>query len=65
MEKKNKPDCYECEYRGELIGDCHSHCKNRNAKVTGNKYGRNQGWFTYPINFDPVWLESCDGFKQK
>lgn len=20
------------------------------------------GWFIWPVNFDPVWLERCDGF---
>jgi hypothetical protein len=23
------------------------------------------GWFCWPFNFDPVWLEACDGFKAK
>ena len=31
--------------------------------VTGNKHGINSGWFNWPVNFDPVWLESCDGFE--
>ena len=21
------------------------------------------GWFVWPVNFDPVWLENCDGFQ--
>jgi hypothetical protein len=21
------------------------------------------GWFVWPLNFDPVWLENCDGFS--
>ena len=33
--------------------------------VVGNKHGIEQGWFNWPYNFDPVWLESCDGFEEE
>ena len=33
--------------------------------VTGNETGIRKGWFAWPLNFDPVWLESCDGFTEK
>lgn len=33
--------------------------------VSGKKAGVDGGWFNWPINFDPVWLESCDGFSSK
>jgi hypothetical protein len=58
-----KPDCYKCKFRRELPGDCHSGCANRAAKVTGDAYGIRSGWFFWPLNFDPVWLKSCDGFE--
>ena len=61
----SKPNCYECEFRGTLAGDCHSKCTSPTATVTGNPHGIKKGWFCHPFNFDPVWLESCDGFKQK
>lgn len=57
--------CYSCEYRRNLAGDCHSKCVNAEAKVTGNAHGIRSGWFFHPFNFDPVWLESCTGYKQK
>ena len=31
--------------------------------VKGNPHGIARGWFNHPWNFDPVWLESCDGFE--
>lgn len=31
--------------------------------IKGNEYGVQSGWFLWPANFDPVWLESCDGFE--
>lgn len=33
--------------------------------ISGDPYGIRNGWFMWPVNFDPVWLRSCDGFKQK
>lgn len=33
--------------------------------IRGNAHGIRNGWFCWPINFDPVWLESCNGFEQK
>ena len=66
MNKKTKaPDCYECKYRGEIPGDCHSCCSNKQAKVVGNEHGKRSGWFFWPFNFDPTWLEECDGFGKK
>lgn len=33
--------------------------------VTGNPHGIRNGWFIWPLNFDPVWLETCDGFEER
>lgn len=61
--KKEAPNCYKCVHRGELPGSCHSRCNNIEAKVTADAHGVRSGWFMWPLNFDPVWLESCDGFS--
>lgn len=34
-------------------------------EVTANPHGVQKGWFLHPMNFDPVWLETCTGFSQK
>ena len=34
-------------------------------QVMGNPHGIRKGWFNHPLNFDPTWLESCDGFETK
>ena len=31
--------------------------------VVGAERGIRRGWFLWPVNFDPVWLESCNGFE--
>jgi len=33
--------------------------------VVGDPHGIRNGWFNWPWNFDPVWLQSCDGFEEK
>ena len=37
----------------------------KRLNVSGNPHGIKNGWFFWPINFDPVWLETCDGFEPK
>ena len=82
-----KPGCYECVYRRDIPGDCHSLCAHpatggegdifdkvfatftgeaaAELHVIGNANGIRSGWFMWPANFDPVWLENCDGFTAK
>jgi len=91
-----KPNCYKCQYRGDLPGDAHSCCHHpangpinddpflsilaifgsvgrgpgvnvsgEGLHVRGNPHGIRHSWFNFPLNFDPVWLEECDGFKAK
>ena len=61
----DKPNCIKCKHRRSIAGDCHSQCANYGANVTGNPHGISNGWFMWPFNFDPAWLESCDGFEAK
>ena len=32
--------------------------------VKGHPTGIKRGWFNWPMNFDPVWLEECNGFSK-
>jgi hypothetical protein len=64
MEENNvRPNCYKCVHRLDVPGDAHSRCNNHVAKVKGNPIGIRRGWFMWPLNFDPSWLVSCDGFS--
>lgn len=58
-----KPNCYDCVHCLPCPGDAHKRCNNKEANVTGNSHGIRMGWFLWPVNFDPTWLESCDGFS--
>jgi len=57
-------NCYKCIHRRTIPGDYHSRCEKKDANVKGNEHGRRHGWFFWPFNFDPVWLEKCDGFEK-
>lgn len=59
-----KPNCYSCIHRRDLIGNCHSSCSNHKANVSANRHGINNGWFQWPLNFDPTWLTACDGYEE-
>lgn len=32
-------------------------------RVVGNYHGIRMGWFAWPFNFDPNWLEECAGYE--
>ena len=38
--------------------------KYNKLNIRGNKIGINGGWFMWPVNFDPNWLENCEGFEK-
>ena len=31
--------------------------------IRANPRGVARGWFQFPFNYDPVWLENCDGYE--
>ncbi|OFZ57721.1 MAG: hypothetical protein A2381_19370 [Bdellovibrionales bacterium RIFOXYB1_FULL_37_110] len=33
--------------------------------IRGDTHGIEKGWFMWPANFDPIWLNNCDGFKSR
>lgn len=33
--------------------------------IRAESHGVKNGWFFWPMNFDPVWLTNCDGFEYK
>lgn len=62
-----KYNCYTCVYRGELPWDTHSYCKHpsrKSLKVKGDPVGIRGGWFNWPYNFEPIWLEECNGYSK-
>ena len=76
-----KKDCYSCKFRGTVPGSAHSSCKHpsitnplamlfkrsapKELNIKANQYGIKSGWFDFPLDFDPTWLENCDGHTPK
>lgn len=37
---------------------------SKELNIRGNEHGIRKGWFNWPYNFDPIWLENCEGYKK-
>lgn len=35
------------------------------VRIRADAHGVNSGWFLWPLNFDPVWLDECTLFEAK
>lgn len=67
MTTPNRPDnCYECRHMRDVPGNCHIRCVNPDPNMTGSAHGIREGWFYYPMLFDPVWKTSiCANYEAK
>lgn len=59
-----------CRYPGNKTGlfDFFTIDNKQNAillGIRGHPHGIKMGWFMWPVNFDPVWLEHCEGFEAR
>jgi hypothetical protein len=62
---KKVANCYKCTFKRDVPGDCHISCSNPDKGMKGNKHGIKNGWFFYPILFDPIWMEKeCMNYKE-
>ena len=66
-EKQNKMnECWSCQNKRTVSGNCHIKCANPDPDMTGNEHGKKNGWFYYPSCFDPVWkTKLCSNYDQK
>ena len=57
--------CYKRKFKRNVSGNCHITCINPDINMTGNPHGINNGWFWYPVLFDPIWgTKKCDNFEE-
>jgi hypothetical protein len=47
--------------RGAPIVDISAFSKK--FEIRANSHGIAKGWFNWPYDFDPVWLENCNAFE--
>ena len=68
---ETKKSCYDCAYRGEVAGSAHTRCKfnwgkSDKSPPIASKQGIINGWYNFPLNYDPVWQEEeCKAFSTK
>ena len=48
-------ECYSCVHRRDVPGNAHIECVKPDAEMIGSPHGIREGWFMYPLLFDPVW----------
>ena len=58
----------ELEKPGELINTIssifapESNPVAKKLNITMNQHGIRNGWCSWPMNFDPIWINNCQGF---
>lgn len=73
--------CYSCKFRRDIPGDAHSACAAHpwaakirgekpppfppRSKVSINAHAARRGWASWPLSFDPIWVEECTLHKPK
>ena len=59
-------ECYRCQHKENVPGNCHIKCVKPDANMTGDEHGIRNGWFMYPLLFDPVWkTKECANYLEK
>ena len=57
-------NCHQCIHRRPVPGNCHIECVKPDTEMTGNIHGIRNGWFMYPMLFDPVWMtKTCSNYE--
>jgi len=57
--------CDLCVHKRDVPGNAHIKCVNPDPEMRGLDWGIKNGWFIYPVLFDPVWmLKKCANFKK-
>lgn len=65
---ETKNSCYDCAYMRTVPWDAHIACgfdfrSAQKLMPKGDQHGIDNGWFTFPVNYDPKWMTSeCQGF---
>jgi len=57
-------ECYHCKHKREVPGNAHIRCVKPDNKMEGDMHGIKNGWFFYPLLFDPTWKEKeCSNYE--
>ena len=65
-EQRMMGECWDCRSKREVPGNAHIACATPDVDMTGNDHGIKNGWFVYPLLFDPVWkTKLCSNYVPK
>jgi len=70
MKTNHMNACYKCKWSRRVPGSSHHQCcilglhyvertEGRGFVAPTSMHPVEKGWFLWPFNFDPVWLEFC------
>lgn len=60
--KNENNKCRTCEFKHSNAGTHHLRCTKTNAIININTAARAKGWANWPIDFDPIWIDTCDSY---
>ena len=64
MKRDIRNECYHCAHRRSVPGNAHIQCVKPDASMRGSQHGIDNGWFYYPLLFDPAWKEDmCKNYE--
>jgi hypothetical protein len=64
MSKNMMNECWTCKYKRTVPCNAHISCSNADPNMSGDPYGIQNGWFLYPILFDPIWkIKDCSNYE--
>lgn len=53
--RTTRTECHSCVHKRPVPGDAHISCAHPDPAMRGDPHGIRNGWFLYPLLFDPVW----------
>ena len=66
MKRTKMNECYSCVHKREVPGNAHIQCVKPDEDMQGTRHGLRNGWFFYPLLFDPTWKEvMCKNYQSK
>lgn len=64
FKRDNMNECWHCAHKREVAGNAHIKCSKPDPDMRGDSHGIKNGWFFYPLLFDPTWKKDmCKNFE--
>lgn len=65
-ERNMMTECWDCKSKRNVAGNAHICCVTPDSHMTANDHGIKNGWFIYPLLFDPIWkTKLCSNYVSK